>query len=36
MELIKTIHCVWLGKNLDAFANACVNDWKKQGYNVKI
>jgi len=36
VELIKTIHCVWLGKNLDAFANACVNDWQKQGYNVKI
>ena len=34
--VIKTIHCIWLGKNMDAFANACVNDWQKQGYNVKV
>jgi len=34
--MYKTIHCIWLGKTMDAFANACVNDWQKQGYEVKI
>ena len=30
------IHCIWLGNKRTGFANACINDWEKQGYTVKI
>ncbi|WP_415889962.1 glycosyltransferase family 32 protein [Neptuniibacter sp. SY11_33] len=32
----KTIHAIWLGKKMPPLSHACVNDWKKQGYEVKL
>ncbi|WP_415893139.1 glycosyltransferase family 32 protein [Neptuniibacter sp. PT8_73] len=32
----KSIHAIWLGKTMPPLSHACVNDWKKQGYEVKL
>ena len=32
----KLIHAIWLGKKMPPLSHACVNDWKKQGYEVKL
>ncbi|OOE88682.1 mannosyltransferase [Salinivibrio sharmensis] len=30
------IHAVWLGNKMSPLALACVDDWRKQGYDVKV
>lgn len=32
----KTIHAIWLGKKMTPLSFACVDDWQKQGYSVRL
>ncbi|WP_217540398.1 glycosyltransferase family 32 protein [Vibrio metschnikovii] len=32
----KTIHAIWLGKKMTPLSFACVDDWHKQGYTVRV
>lgn len=34
--MITTIHAIWLGHKLTPLSFACIDDWKKQGYQVKL
>ncbi|OOF08165.1 mannosyltransferase [Salinivibrio sp. PR5] len=34
--MINKIHAVWLGDKMSPFSLACVDDWIKQGYDVKV
>ncbi|MGO3296417.1 glycosyltransferase family 32 protein [Marinobacter sp.] len=30
------IHAIWLGKTMSSLAHACVDDWRKQGYEYRL
>ncbi|MDP2573102.1 TcdA/TcdB catalytic glycosyltransferase domain-containing protein [Vibrio penaeicida] len=32
----KMIHAIWLGKKMPPLSHACINDWKKQNYEVRL
>ena len=32
----KMIHAIWLGKKMPPLSHACINDWKKQNYKVRL
>ena len=32
----KMIHAIWLGKKMPPLSHACINDWKKQNYEVQL
>ena len=36
MDMLRTIHSVWLGPRMPPLAHACIDDWKKQGYTVRL
>ena len=36
IHMNKSIHAIWLGAKMPPLSHACINDWKKQGYEVNL